>query len=71
MSDHIYKVVQLVGSSTVGVDDAVRNAIGRASQTLKNLRWFRVTDVRGNIEGGAVSHYQVTLEVGFTLEDSR
>ena len=71
MSDHVYKVIQLVGSSSVGVDDAVKSAVARAGATLKNLRWFRVTDVRGNIEGGKVAHYQVTMEVGFTLEDTR
>lgn len=71
MSDHVYKVIHLVGSSTVGVDDAVKNAVSRASNTLKNLRWFRIVDTRGNIENGAVSHYQVTLEVGFTLEDTQ
>ena len=70
MSDHVYKVIQLVGSSTDGVDDAIKNAVSRASRTLKNLRWFRVLDTRGNIENGTVSHYQVTLEVGFTLEDT-
>jgi hypothetical protein len=69
MSDHVYKVVQLVGSSTVGVDDAIRVAITRASKTLKHLRWFKVVEVRGHVEGGAVAHFQVTLEVGFTIED--
>jgi flavin-binding protein dodecin len=71
MSDHVYKVIQLVGSSSVGVDDAVKGAIARASKTLKNLRWFKVTEVRGHVEDGAVSHFQVTLEVGFTLEDGK
>jgi flavin-binding protein dodecin len=68
MSDHVYKVIQIVGSSATGIDDAIRVAIGRASETLKNLRWFRVVETRGHIENGAVAHFQVTLEIGFTLE---
>lgn len=70
MSDHIYKTTELVGSSTKGVEDAVRNAIAKAAQTLRNLRWFEVTETRGHIEGGKVAHWQVTLKVGFTLEDN-
>jgi hypothetical protein len=68
MHDHIYKTVELTGSSPVGSDDAIGKAISRASKTLNNLRWFEVTQVRGNIEDGAVAHWQVTLKVGFTLD---
>jgi flavin-binding protein dodecin len=68
MSDHVYKTVELVGSSTKGFDDAVQIAIARASTTLRNLRWFEVVDTRGHIVDGRVAHWQVTLKVGFTLE---
>ena len=68
MPDHIYKTLELVGSSTTGVEDAIRNAIAKAAQTLRNLRWFQVVETRGHIEGGAVAHWQVTLKIGFTLE---
>jgi dodecin len=68
MSDHVYKTVELVGSSTSGVEDAVRSAVARASETLRNLRWFEVMETRGHIEGGQVAHWQVTLKIGFTLE---
>jgi dodecin len=70
MPDHIYKTTELVGSSTTGVEDATRNAIAKASQTLRNLRWFEVVETRGAIEGGQVAHWQVTLKLGFTLEDN-
>ncbi len=70
MSDHVYKVIELVGSSPASVEDAIQNAIGRASKTLKNLRWFEVVQTRGHIEEGRVHHYQVVLKVGFTLEDN-
>ena len=70
MSDHIYKIVQLVGSAPSSVEDAIQNAIVRASKSLKHLRWFEVLETRGQIEGGKVSHYQVTLKVGFTLDDT-
>ena len=70
MSDHIYKIVQLVGSSPSSVEDAIQNAIARASKSLKHLRWFEVLETRGQVEGGKVSHYQVTLKVGFTLNDT-
>ena len=70
MSDHIYKIIQLVGSSPSSVEDAIQNAIARASKNLKHLRWFEVLETRGRIEGGKVTHYQVTLKVGFTLDDT-
>jgi dodecin len=69
MSDHVYKTIELTGSSTVGVDDAVRRAIERASKSMHNLRWFEITQVRGHIDGGAVAHWQVTIKVGFTLDE--
>jgi flavin-binding protein dodecin len=68
MSDHVYKTVELVGSSTKGFDEAVQTAIARASATLRNLRWFEVVETRGHIKDGRIAHWQVTLKVGFTLE---
>jgi hypothetical protein len=68
MSQHIYKTIELVGSSTVGVEDAIRKAIVKAAETVRNLRWFEVTETRGHIEGGQVAHWQITLKIGFTLE---
>ena len=66
--DNVYKKVELVGSSSESVTDAIDGAIGRASKTLKNLDWFEVEQIRGHIENGKVAHYQVTLKVGFRLE---
>jgi len=68
MSDHVYKTIELVGSSNKGMEDAVEKAIGKAAATVRNLRWFEVLDTRGHIEGGRVAHWQVTLKLGFTLE---
>lgn len=69
MSEHVYKSVELTGSSKTGTDDAVRNAIARASKTLHNLRWFEVTQVRGHLENGVIAHWQVTVKVSFTLDE--
>ena len=69
MPDHVYKSVELTGTSTTTIEDAVGNAVGRAAKTLKNLRWFEVTGVRGGIEDQKVAHWQVTMKVGFTLEE--
>jgi flavin-binding protein dodecin len=69
MADHIYSISEIVGTSTVGVDDAIRGAIARAGRTLHNLDWFEVTNVRGHIEDDQLSHFQVTLKVGFRLDD--
>ncbi len=69
MSEHVYKLVEIVGSSTRSSDDAVRNALERASKTLKNLNWFEVVETRGHIEAGQVAHWQVTVKVGFRLEE--
>jgi len=70
MSDHIYRVTEIVGSSPESVDQAIRNALSRASTTLRHLDWFEVTDIRGHLDNGEIAHYQVTLKVGFRLEDS-
>ncbi|MEU4107341.1 dodecin [Streptomyces sp. NPDC048208] len=70
MSNHTYRVTEIVGTSNDGVDQAIRNAIGRADQTLRNLDWFEVTQVRGQIENGRIEKYQVCLKVGFRLEDA-
>jgi flavin-binding protein dodecin len=69
MNEHVYKSVELTGSSRTSTDDAIRNAIERASKTIRDIRWFQVTDVRGHVEDGKVAHWQVTLKVGFTLEE--
>jgi len=68
MSDHVYKVVELVGSSTDSIEGAIQTAIKRADQSLRNLRWFEVIQTRGHVENGEVRHYQVVLKAGFTLE---
>ncbi len=68
MDDHVYKVVELVGSSETSIEDAIQTAVRRASTTLRNLRWFEVIQTRGHIENGEVRHYQVVLKAGFTLE---
>jgi len=68
MDDHVYRVIQIVGSSEKSIDDAIHMAITRASKTLRDLRWFEVVETRGHIEKGKVHHFQVTLKVGFTLE---
>lgn len=69
MSEHVYKVVQLVGSSPDGIQAAIDNAIDKAGESVRNMRWFEVEETRGHIEDGAVAHYQVVLRVGFTLDD--
>jgi hypothetical protein len=69
MTDHIYKTVELTGSSSAGLEEAVKNAVARASRTLHNLRWIEIATVRGAIENGAVAHWQVTIKLGFTLDE--
>jgi hypothetical protein len=69
MSEHTYRVTEIVGSSPDGVDQAIRNAVKRASQTLHNLDWFEVTEIRGHLENGEVGHVQVTMKVGFRLDE--
>jgi flavin-binding protein dodecin len=70
MSDHVYKKIELVGSSTTSIEDAIRNAIETAAASVRNMRWFEVVETRGHIEEGKVAHYQVTLKIGFTVERS-
>lgn len=69
MSEHVYKIVELVGSSAKGTDAAIENAINRAAKTLSNLDWFEVMETRGHIKDGKVAHYQVKLKIGFRLKD--
>ena len=69
MTDHIYKHIELTGSSDNSMQEAIENAIGRAAKTLRNMRWFKVTETRGYIEGGEVAYWQVTVKIGFTLEE--
>lgn len=69
MSNHTYKLTELVGSSPEGMEQAINNAIAKADGSIRNMRWFQVIDTRGHIEGGKVAHWQVTLKIGFTLED--
>lgn len=69
MSTHVYKIIELVGSSPNGIDDAVRNAVARAAATMHNLRWFEVVDTRGHLEDGKIAHWQVTVKIGFTLDE--
>ena len=68
MSEHTYKIIELTGSSPTSSDDAVRNAIAKASETVHSLRWFEVAETRGHIADGAISHWQVTIKIGFTLD---
>ena len=69
MSDHVYKHIELTGSSHTTIEDAINNAVAKASQSVRNLRWLQVIDTRGHINGGRVEHWQVTVKLGFTLED--
>jgi flavin-binding protein dodecin len=69
MSDHVYKKIELVGSSKQSIEEAIQNAVSRASKTLHNLRWFEVDEIRGHIVDGKVDHWQVGVKIGFTLED--
>jgi flavin-binding protein dodecin len=68
MNDHVYKTIEITGTSRTSSEEAVRTAIQKASTTVKNLRWFRVTETRGSIDGGRIDHWQVTMQIGFTLE---
>jgi dodecin len=69
MADHIYKKIELVGSSPKGIEDAVKNALNRAKKTIRNMRWFEIAETRGYLEEGKIAHWQVTLKVGFTLDE--
>ena len=68
MSDHVYKLLELTGSSATSIENAVENAIAKAHQTVRNIHWFEVTETRGHVEDGKVAHWQVSLKIGFTLE---
>lgn len=70
MSDHVYKKIELTGSSTISIEDAIQKAVARAAKTIRNMRWFEVVETRGYIEEGEVSYWQVTIKIGFTMEDS-
>ena len=69
MSDHVYKKIELTGSSQTNIEDAVNRAISKAGQTVRHMRWFEVTDIRGMIDDNAVGYWQVTVKIGFTMED--
>lgn len=68
MTDHVYKIVELTGSSPQGIEQAIENALSRAAKTIRNMRWFEVVSTRGHIDNNKIGHYQVTIKVGFTLE---
>jgi flavin-binding protein dodecin len=70
MTDHVYKIIELTGSSEKGTDDAIRNAIAKAGETIRNLRWFEVVETRGYLEDNDVAYWQVTIKLGFTVGDS-
>ncbi len=70
MSDNVYRLTEIVGTSTEGIDAAIRNAVNRASQTLRGLDWFEVTDIRGHIADDQIAHFQVALKLGFRLEET-
>jgi dodecin len=69
MPDHVYRIIQVAGSSERSLEEAIQNAVRRASSTLRQVGWFEVVETRGHVEDGKVAHYQVTLKIGFTLED--
>jgi flavin-binding protein dodecin len=69
MSENVYKIVEVVGSSASGIEDAIEKAIARASSTIRDIRWFEVKETRGHVADGKVAHYQVTLRIGFTLAE--
>ncbi len=70
MADHVYRIIEVAGSSEQSLEAAIRNAVGRASRTLRQVGWFEVVQTRGHVENGEVAHFQVVLKVGFTLEDT-
>jgi flavin-binding protein dodecin len=70
MADHVYRVTEIVGSSPESVQQAIRNGVRRAAQTLRNVEWFEVTEIRGQVAGGDVAHFQVGMKVGFRLDDA-
>ena len=68
MSDHVYKILELTGSSSVGIEDAAQKALAKAAETVRNMRWLQVTETRAHIENNKIAHWQVTVKIGFTLE---
>jgi hypothetical protein len=68
MSDHVYKILELTGSSSVGIEDAAQKALAKAAETVRNMRWLQVTETRAHIENNMIAHWQVTVKIGFTLE---
>ncbi len=70
MSEHVYKLVELVGTSSTGIEGAVQNAIAKAGESIRNMRWFEVVETRGYLENGKVAYWQVTIKLGFTVEAS-
>ncbi|MGR9012365.1 MAG: dodecin [Gammaproteobacteria bacterium] len=68
MTEHVYKKIELTGSSTIGIQEAIENAISKAAATIENMRWFEVIETRGHIENGKVAHWQVTIKIGFSLK---
>ena len=69
MNEHVYKKLELTGSSTTGIEDAVATALAKAAKSVRNMHWFEVIETRGHIDNGKIAHWQVTIKVGFTLED--
>lgn len=69
MNEHVYKLIELVGSSTSSIEEAIQNALTKAAASVRNIRWFEVTETRGYVENGKVAYYQVTLKLGFTIDD--
>ena len=69
MSNHVYKLLELTGSSPTGIEDAVQTALAKDSESVRNIHWFEVVETRGHVEDGKVAHWQVTIKAGFTLED--
>jgi flavin-binding protein dodecin len=69
MSDHVYRLSEIVGSSPVSVDEAIRNAIGKASQTVRNIEWFQTQEIRGQVVDGNVAYFQVTVKIGFRVDE--
>jgi dodecin len=70
MNEHVYKVIELTGSSSSSIEEAIQNAVNRAAQTVRHMRWFEVIETRGYIEDGRVAYFQVTIKIGFTLEEA-
>jgi flavin-binding protein dodecin len=69
MDEHVYRIIEVTGSSTTTMEEAITNAVARAAKTLRHLRWFEVVETRGTIENGQIAHWQVTIKIGFTLEE--